>query len=157
MEARSTTVGHGAADGRPPWAAGNLLRMFRLRLSRLAAITGAAALTVAAAIALLTSGGRPAGSPRPATAQAPISASQPDSSQEIVVFIVASQEQAAQVRGTVFELSRVMDTEPLPPVQAEFVVAGIDQAASTLEAYREVNQIRAAQGETPIPIVDLTH
>jgi hypothetical protein len=155
VEARRTIVGEVTKDARSQLAAGETLPV-RPRLPWLAAMVGAVAVAVTVAIVLPAIDGSGNEASQPST-QVPTSAGQPVGSQEIVVYVVDGQEQAAQVRDAVLPLRTVIGSEPSLPLQAEFVVAGTEEAASTLEAYREVNEIRAAQGEMPILIVDLSH
>ncbi len=159
MEARSKVLAGGSTSRRLQSVGGAPPRIGRLRVSRRVALGGVVAIAAAIALAgvAFTSGGRATGSRGPAAAAPPIATSSSGAGPETIVFIVGSQEQATQVRSTLFNLGSGMGLEPGAQVDAQFVIAGGDRAAAILDSYNEVNEIREAQGVALIPIVDLTH
>jgi hypothetical protein len=74
----------------------------------------------------------------------------------LVVYLVSSEEQGAAVRQGIAELHLIWAEGPLPPVVADIIVAGSPTETAALAAYRDANEIRAALGESLIPLMDAT-
>jgi hypothetical protein len=158
MEARNTMLGRGSRALSVPWTAGGRPRLPRLVRPRRRLLAAALALTAVVALAVATlPGGRKSAKPAVTSAAPPARVSATLAPRESVVFIVGSQEQAAQVRSVVLHLQDVMDIDVPAQVDNEFIIAGDDAARATaLQSVRDVNDIRAGMGLPPYAVVDLT-
>jgi hypothetical protein len=145
------SVANPAIVGRPATPAGG----FRRRRTHIALLLGGIAAAGALVLGAVTLGSDDPSSSAGLRPQA-VSARATSAVDGLIVYIVADQAQAEQVLAATLDLARVWLAGGQEPVMADIVIAGSPTEDAALQAYRDANDIRRAQGLRLIPIRDLT-